>query len=159
VVDDELAKQKIELMGLDHSVMVQLLNRWRSEKPEAVGACAKVSGLRHRGILTVWLVQTFGNGTEVSTHLVPIAVDELGQRIPTVEKQYRDYFGQSERASGFDARERNQLMIDSVEPALQRELNHRGLATATGGYATELLVWIEMTENGMLTFPSNTEPD
>lgn len=146
-LDRELAQSddQIELMGLDHPMMLRLLQRWRGEAPETIGACVVGAGRSNpRAVLTVWLVQTFGTGGEYATYVVPIAVDDKGQRIPQLEKQYPEVFGYAPRAAGFDLDERTRLMGDAIEQTLQRELRHRGFAGTTGGHTAELIAWVEM---------------
>ena len=146
-LDRELAQSddQVELMGLDHSLMSQLLRQWRNARPEEIGACAVgPSGGATLCVLTVWLVQTFGKGQESSTHVVPIAVDDTGQRVPVIEKRYTDVFERCQQRPVIDPDERHRFMYEFIESTLQRELKHRGLANAASGHSAELLVWIEM---------------
>jgi superfamily II DNA or RNA helicase len=146
-LDRELSQSddQIELMGLDHPIMLRLLQRWRGETPETIGACVVGAGRGNpRSVLTVWLVQTFGTGGEYANYVVPIAVDDKGQRMPQLEKQYPEVFGYAPRTAGFDLHERTRLMSESIDPTLQRELRHRGLASSTGGHSTELIAWVEI---------------
>lgn len=41
--------------------------------------------------------------------------------------------------------ERERLLAEAIEPTLQRELGHRGIAALDKGYATELVGWVEVT--------------
>lgn len=146
-LDRELAQNddQIELMGLDHPIMLRLIQRWRTETPEGLGVCVAGTGrCNSRGILSVWLVQNFGTGGKYASHVVPIAVDERGHRIPQIEKQYPEVFGYSPRAAGFELGERTRLMREAIEPTLQRELKHRGLANSTSGHSADLIAWVEI---------------
>jgi hypothetical protein len=44
----------------------------------------------------------------------------------------------------FSQNEREKLLAEAIEPTLQRELGHRGIAATDKAYATELLTWIEV---------------
>lgn len=144
-LDREKAQEDdtIELLGIDHPLMNDLLLRWRSASPDAIGTAAAV-GLSQRAVLTLWLVHTFGRGSDAGAHLVPIAVDAEGKRVPSLEKQYRACFAAPAGSVQFTHGERESLLADAIEPTLQRELGHRGIAAADKGYATELLSWIEV---------------
>jgi superfamily II DNA or RNA helicase len=135
--------ERVQLMGLDHPIMVRLLKRWRSQQPELLGVATAATNGTPRGVLTVWSVEAFG-GPSSSTHVIPIAVDLSGQRIPSLEKRYSEAFAGTHLESRLDVVARKQLYRDFVEPALQRELGHRGLAGPSGGHSTELLAWVEV---------------
>jgi hypothetical protein len=45
----------------------------------------------------------------------------------------------------FSQSERETLLAEAIEPTLQRELGHRGIAAMDKGYATELVGWIEVS--------------
>jgi hypothetical protein len=134
----------VELLGIDHPLMNDLLLRWRSASPRAAGAAAAM-GLPQRAVLTLWLVHAYGRGGDEGAHLVPIAVDADGKRVPSLEKQYRACFDSPPGPTQFIRAERESLLADAIEPMLQRELGHRGIAAADKGYATELLCWIEVS--------------
>jgi superfamily II DNA or RNA helicase len=146
-LDRELAQEdeKVELMGLDHPVMSLLLQRWQNEPPEALGACASPSrdGIS-RSVLSVWLVQAHGKGADSASHLVPIAVDADGQRLPLLEKQYAESFRTPCGRRHYDVKERRRILEEVIEPVLQRELRHRSLATSNGGFSLDLLAWVEV---------------
>ncbi len=144
-LDREVAQrdEKIQLMGLDHPLMVRFLKRWRLQQPELLGVATAASSGTPRGVLTVWSVEAFG-GPSSSTHVIPIAIDLSGQRIPSLEKRYAEAFAGTPAESRLDVIARKQLYHDFVEPALQRELGHRGLAGPSGGHSTELIAWVEV---------------
>ena len=141
--DQAQADQRLQLMGLDHPLMLQLLRRWGAQPPESLGVAAVCSGLP-RGVLTVWSVESFGNSASSTTQIVPIAVDALGHRVPVLEKRCSDVFAGAQSSALLDVESRKRLMEAAIEPALQRELVHRGLAGPTGGYLADLLAWVEL---------------
>lgn len=144
-LDRDLAQadETVELLGIDHPLMDALLMRWRSTPAEQAGAAVKV-GLARKTVLTLWLVQTYGRGSDAGAHLVPIAVDAEGKRAPALEKQYQSCFMAQPGPVQFSAVERQRLLTDAIEPTLQRELGHRGIAAMDKGFATELVGWVEV---------------
>lgn len=144
-LDRDLAQadEGVELLGIDHPLMRALLSRWRSAPADRAGATANV-GLGRKAVLTVWLVQTYGRGNDAGAHVVPIAVDADGKRVPALEKQYHSCFTAPSSSVQFSHSEREKLLAEAIEPTLQRELGHRGIAAMDKGYATELVSWIEV---------------
>lgn len=144
-LDRDLAQEDdtIELLGIDHPLTNDLLMRWRSAPAGGLGGAVQM-GLPVKSVLTIWLVHTYGRGSDAGAHLVPVAVDANRKRVPSLEKQYRACFTASPGAVQFSPSERQALLVDAIEPTLQRELGHRGIAAADKGYATELLSWIEV---------------
>jgi hypothetical protein len=144
-LDRDLAQsdETVELLGIDHPLMSALLARWRAAPADCAGATAKV-GLARKAVLTLWLVQTYGRGNDAGAHLVRVAVDADGIRVPALEKQYQSCFAAPPGSVQFSQNEREKLLAEAIEPTLQRELGHRGIAATDKAYATELLTWIEV---------------
>lgn len=138
------ADERLQLMGVDHPLMTGMLRRWRSLPPDQLGvAVAGPTGMP-RGILTVWSVESFGSAADSTTHVIPIAVDSSGQRVPALEKRYAEAFSATPSSSRMDTAHRRRLFENAIEPALQRELGHRRLAGPTGGHSADLIAWIEV---------------
>jgi len=133
----------VELLGIDHPVMNHLLQKWRSAPPESAGAVAKVN-LEKKAVHTLWSILAFGKASDSSAYIIPLAVDSDGKRIPTVEKQYQRCFSASSDQPIFTEEVRLRLMAEFIEPTLQRELRHRGIASPDKGYSADLIGWIEM---------------
>ncbi len=133
----------VELLGIDHPVMNHLLQKWRNAPPELAGVAVKMN-LDKKAVLTLWSIQAFGKTSDSGAYVIPIAVDSDGKRIPTVEKQYQSCFSTSSSQPVFIEEERLRLMAEFIEPTLQRELRHRGIATPEKGYSADLICWIEM---------------
>ncbi|RLA42689.1 MAG: helicase, partial [Gammaproteobacteria bacterium] len=144
-LDRDLAQDddSIVLLGIDHRITSRLFEQWRAVAPSTLGVAATI-GLDQPVVLSVWLVHSFGSGTDTGTHLVPIAVDHEGKRVPSIEKQYRDCFSAPEGRPLFEEAERANLLHEHIEPTLQREIGHRGIANPETGYSTELLAWVEV---------------
>lgn len=144
-LDRDLAQndESLELLGLDHPMVVDLMNRWRSVDPTELGATAAI-GTTQPSVLTLWLVQGFDRGVDSMADLVAIAVDRDGKRIPSLEKRVNDCFHAKPGLACFSFDERVKLLENWIEPALQRELQHRGIASMDKSYASKLLAWLEV---------------
>jgi hypothetical protein len=144
-LDRDLAQadDSLDLIGIDHKIIIGLSEQWRAAAPSVLGATAKV-GLERTAVLSNWLVHSFGGGSEKGTHLIPIAVDLEGKRVPSLEKRNRECFKAPAGRVLLDGDERTQLLHEHIEPTLQRELGYRGIANPDTGYATELLAWVEI---------------
>lgn len=138
------ADERLELLGLDHPLVSEMLRRWKSQPPEQLGVAVDGASALPRGILTIWSVESFGKATEFSSHVVNIAVDSAGQRLPAMEKRFAEVFSCARAQSRLSVEDRRRLFESAIEPALQRELGHRGLAGASGGHSAELLAWVEV---------------
>ncbi len=138
------AEDGLDLLGLDHPVLTRLLAKWKTLAPENIAAA--VSGDQAKAsILTVWLVHSHPTNAEQKTYLVPLAIDRDGQRVPILEKRRDEIFRQPPKSSVFSVVERQKLLNETIEPMLQRELQQRGIAAERGGYAVELVAWVEIS--------------
>ena len=141
--DEAQADDRLELLGLDHPVVSEMLRRWKLQPAEQLGVAVDGVPSLPPGILTVWSVESFDKAAESSKHIVQIAVDTSGQRIPTLEKRFAEVFKGRVSDSVLDSERRRALFETAIEPALQRDLGHRGLAGLSGGHSADLLAWIE----------------
>jgi superfamily II DNA or RNA helicase len=145
-LDRDLAQEddRLALIGIDHPITNRLSEYWKNALPDILGATATI-GLGQPTVLSVWLVQSFGIGPDKGTYLVPIAMDQEGSRVPSLEKQYRECLRAPAGQGLFDLSDRSNLLHQHIEPTLQRELNYRGISSPERGYSTELLAWIEVS--------------
>lgn len=143
--DRDKAKEDatLELVGLDHPLVQDLLDRFRRVPAEALGAAVK-SEHDDQGVLSLWHVESNGGRGEIRSHLQPIAVDTTGQREQALERSVDVSFTY---AAGTPARtldDRLQLLKNSIEPMLHREIVQRGLDTEHSAFSWELIGWIEI---------------
>jgi superfamily II DNA or RNA helicase len=140
--EQSLARSDIELLGLDHRLVVEYMSRYRALPAQEVGV--RVSAVDHRtGVLSLWHVTTQGDRGEIRTTILPLAVDHHGQRIPAWDRQIDALF-QRPHATG-DTRPPADLMARVLEPMIQRELLHRGIIGEKRGYDAKLIGWIEVS--------------
>jgi len=141
---------KVELMGLDHPLIQEELGRWRMLPPEELGiaVCADVDA---PVLLSLWMVEASGKSGERRVAVQPIAVKQDGTRQPAVERQCDRYLQAPVAPSCFTPDQRLDLFLRIVEPALQRELKHKGAANGDGSYSAELIGYVEILENRIKT--------
>ncbi len=145
-LDRDLAQEddRIELLGIDHPVVLRLIQTVSAMSPARIG-CAVQMGVERQGVLTIWQVHVDGKGGESKTYIIPIAADTAGRRIPSLEKGYREVFEKRPSATGIVPEQRIALLRDTIEPMLVREINHLDLSTREGGYSINLIAWVEIT--------------
>jgi hypothetical protein len=95
-------------------------------------------------VLSLWKVDTSTEKGERRTVVQAIAVKEDGMRVPSIEKQFENYWQAPPRNPIFLPQQRAALSAESIEPSLQRELRHRGAIINDRSYAAELIGYLEI---------------
>jgi len=72
-------------------------------------------------------------------------LDGAGHRAPLIEKGHAALFQRLPARSVLSMEERLHLLKCVIEPMLQRELQHRGIASETGGVHFKLVGWVEVS--------------
>lgn len=140
--DQARTRDDLDMLGLDHPVVKQALERHASRPAEELGAA--VSGVDYgAGIATWWRVETQGLGGERKSRFVTLAVDSGGTRYPQLERNADELFLRDPAPPVFEIPHRLILLRDHIEPLLQRELRHRGMVPEDGGFHSQLLGWVE----------------
>jgi superfamily II DNA or RNA helicase len=134
----------LALMGLDHPLVQEELDRWRSVPPEEVGI-AVASDLEEPVLLSLWVVEVSADKGERRVVVQPIAVKQDGTRVPAVERQCERYFRAPTASPRFKPEQRLELFGRVVEPTLQRELKHKGAVNDGGSYSTNLIGYVEIS--------------
>jgi len=70
-----------------------------------------------------------------------------GTRMPAVERRSGQYLNGTVSKPFLTAEERLSLFTNVVEPTLQRDLKHKGLATGDGSYSAELVGYVEISSS------------
>lgn len=139
--DAALEVENIELLGLDHPTVVRYMRQYRDLPEEEVGIRVHSDDGR-AGVLSIWHVTTQGDRGETRTRLLALAVDAEGQRIPSWEKQVDRLFHL--RPSPSTADSMMELLTETLEPMIHRELIHRGFLAENRGYDARLVGWVEI---------------
>lgn len=137
------SQDDLQLMGLDHPVVQDELQRWRNVPPEEVGIA--VSGdVDEVVLLSLWLIEVSTGKGERRIIVQPIAVKQDGKRVPVVEHLCEKYLQAPIATPEFRFEQRRELFIDVVEPTLQRELKHKGAVNGGGSYLADLIGYVEI---------------
>jgi len=136
-----LQKENVQLLGLDHPLVANLLKKFRELPPEEIGLCLKSSD-GTEGIFAAWAVDARGDKGQIKRMIVTLGVDWEGKRHVAWERQ-PETFWRSQAAShtGKQADEKLAMLRSIFEPMLQRELEHRGVGTR--GFESKLIAWVE----------------
>jgi superfamily II DNA or RNA helicase len=141
--DSALAQADLDLLGLDHPLVQAAIQRWQASSPETIGAA--VSGSEGPGVLTWWLVETRGPSGEHRATVLPLGVGDDGKRNARLERLGPGVFTRSGHDSNTTPSIRRVLLHESVEPMLERELQHREIVPDGGSYAARLIGWVEVS--------------
>ncbi len=138
--EQSLGRTDIELLGLDHPLMVSYLNRFRALPADEIGIRVRSSDGR-AGVLSIWHVTSQGDRGETKTIVLPLAVSLDGQRVPTWERQSDRLF---ELPPVIQTCAQDHLLTEVLEPMIQRELLHRGIICDNRGYDAKLIGWVDV---------------
>jgi superfamily II DNA or RNA helicase len=139
--DTSMQRTDMDLLGLDHPLLVSYMTRYRNLPSTEIGVRVKTQN-RKAGILSLWHVTTQGERGETRTSVLPLAVDKEGKRVPGWERQVDRVFQFPGTQAALDGSDR--LLKQEIEPMLQRELMHRGIVGESRGYEARLIGWVEI---------------
>lgn len=141
--DTATSRDDVDLLGLDHPLVEEVLGRWRGAPPESLGIAVQ-GDMDATVLLSLWLVETSSSNRERRIIVQPIAVKEDGTRVPVVERQCKHYLQAPTIVPIFSPEQRIDIFSKVVEPTLQCELKHKGAANGDGSYSTELIGYVEV---------------
>lgn len=133
----------VDLLGLDHPLIQDELGRSRSVPPEEIGI-AVVGDVDELVLLSFWLVESSAGKGERRVAVQSIAVTKDGTRVPGVERQGERFLQSPTAVPTLSPEERRRLFAKVVEPALQRDLHHKGGANGDGSFSAELIGYVEI---------------
>ena len=137
-------RDDVDLLGLDHPLVREQLDRWRRLPPEELGLA--ITGEQEQPVLlSWWLVDASSGHGERRTLIQPIALAGDGTRVPLLERNGESLFYQPPATQSAWTVEQRRILFDLAEQTLQRELHHKGLAAGDGAYSAELVGYVEMT--------------
>ena len=144
-IDRDRARERdgLELMGLDHPIMLEALRRWQDLDPELLGVA--VVGDEGPAVASGWLIRTQGKDGKRRAFVQPLAVSVEGKRVRKLEASGTELLTRGAGRPILGVEERVELLHDTLEPMVHRELNHRGLVPANGGYSSILIGWAEVS--------------
>ncbi|WP_129633682.1 DEAD/DEAH box helicase [Candidatus Oscillochloris fontis] len=142
--DTATRQDNLDLLGLDHPLVQQELDRWRSLPPEELGLAVQGDS-DSLVLLSFWLIEVSVEHGERRVLIQPIAIRPDGTRAPTIERQSERYLHAPVTTPRLTPAQRYELFSTVVEPSLQRELKHKGAANGDGSYTAELIGYVEIS--------------
>jgi len=137
-------RSDLDLLGLDHPLVVDALKRWQASSPDRIGV--SVAGPDGPGVLTWWLVETRGPSGEHRACVIPLGVSDDGKRNERLERLGAGLFARPGHLNGTPSpAARKSLLHEKIEPMLERELQHREIVPTGGSYAAKLIGWVEVS--------------
>ncbi len=128
----------LQLIGLDHPFVENLLIRYRQLAAEEIGIVVKSSS--NTGILSIWEIETHNDKGHDVHSILKFAVDTDGNRLPIMEKQVEEIFQQMPANSSGNHLE----MLPKLEMIMERELKYRGIIKDEQPYSAGLIGWVEV---------------
>lgn len=136
--DEANNSEQLQLIGLDHPFVEDLLIRFRQLAAEEIGIAVKSSG--NNGILSIWEIETHNDKGHDVHSILKFAVDTDGNRLPIMEKHTEDIFQQIPVNSSGNHLE----MLPKLETIMERELKYRGIIKDEQPYSAGLIGWVEL---------------
>lgn len=143
--DRAISSEGLGLLGLDHPLVSEQLAKWRAAPPEHLGVCVRAREVAP-AVSCWWLVDIATAQGERQTQVLVTAVTEAGHRAIEIEREPERILGLPPNSPFLTVNSRMHIFVEFVEPALQREMRHRGFLEAGGSVAAELLCWVEAGE-------------
>jgi superfamily II DNA or RNA helicase len=138
-----LQMENVQLFGLDHPLVAASLRKFRELPPAEIGLCVQ-SPDGTEGILAAWAVEARGDKGQVKRMIVTLAVDGNGRRHVAWERQPEKLWeAPASNRNREQADKKSAILRNSLEPMLQRELEHRGLDKVNRGFEAKLIAWVE----------------
>lgn len=145
----EAAKEdeSLTLLGLEHPLVKRFLDddrqldatarAWTASAPDATSTAT---------VLTIWHVVLQDTDQRYVQRIIPVGVDQEGNRCPRVER-FADSLcnlnpGASSTTSSLN---RNHLIVAVIPDMLRRDLIHKGLLSESVTLSWRLLAWVEFT--------------
>ena len=139
--------EQLDLLGLDHPLVQQELEHWRNCPEEDIGI-AVLAEVEAPIILSIWRVEVSAQQGERRVMIQPIAMKQDGTRVPFVEQNYETYFNAPPTTPPLTLSQRLEFLTNTIEPALQRELKHKGILSSDKAdkkdYSLKLIGYIEI---------------
>jgi hypothetical protein len=138
-----LQKETIQLLGLDHPLVAAYLRKFRDLPPEEIGLSVQ-SPDGTEGVLAAWAVEARGDKGQVRRMIITLGVDDEGRRHVAWERQPEKLWRSPMSTRNVKhANMKLAILRNSLEPMLQRELEHRGLESVNRGFEAKLIAWVE----------------
>lgn len=138
-----LSRENVQLLGLDHPIVAAYLRKFREVPPHDLGISVQ-SPDGTDGYLAAWAVEARGDKGQLKRMIVTLGIDGEGGRHVAWERQPEKMWRSTASPdNGRRGDSKIAALRDTLEPMLQRELEHRGLGKASRGFEAKLIGWVE----------------
>jgi len=141
--DTSRQTENLDLLGLDHPLIIENMQKWKELTPEQLGVSVKGKSDQTM-ILTWWFIETVKGKGERQSFFIPLAVDKQGTRIPAVERNGETFLHASPAKPKLNTQVRMNIYQQNLEPMLHRELKYRNFIKDKGGFSAKLVCWLEI---------------
>lgn len=135
-----LADEKLELLGLEHPVVLRLISSFIALNLGNRAISIKVPNISQAGLLTIWKINTHSKDGQSKYSIVPIGITADGERAPWIERLHGETKSflppANEQVYWKEIALSNKEHLSSL---LSRELRYKGLITDEMTYSAELL--------------------
>lgn len=128
----------VELLGLDHPLIAEMLDTWGNQGAENLGVSVS-SPNSQSGAIGLWLVETHNEKGQTHRHVIKLAINQNGERVPSWERQVGQILAQPVFLRDSTG---NVKLLDMMENVLEREIRHRGAAAQGQPYSASLIGWV-----------------
>ena len=142
-----LQNENVQLLGLDHPIVATSLKKFRDLLPEELGLCVR-SPDGTEGVFAAWAVEARGDKGQVKRIIVTLGVDAEGKRHVAWERHPEELWRlQVTNQDRKQAVNKLSVLRNTLEPMLQRELEHRGLDKINHSFEAKLVAWVEVADS------------
>jgi hypothetical protein len=136
-----LQDEKLELLGLEHALVRQELDRYAGLEYEHRACVGRLPGVQSDGILTIWKVTSQAKDGHSIHHVVRLAMTPRGERAPWLERLRDEILGMTSPVS-LDVGKWNMLALQNKQrmyELLHRELEYLGIIDHEKTYSAQLI--------------------
>ena len=145
--DKALQQEELNLLGLEHPVVKQWLDRYTSLSPEERALIGNIEGNGiETGLITIWQVVIHGKGGQVQQRIVRLGISPTGERSPCLERLSKDLLKACPCRKGVsqDRDTISRLVNGTASELLHRELVYSGFLPEGASYSSKLLACLEV---------------
>ena len=145
--DKALQQENINLLGLEHPVVKQWMERYTSLGPEERALIGNIEGNSiEAGLITIWKVVVQGKGGEVQQRIVRLGISPTGERSPYLERLSKNILKAYPcgRVGSLDKETVRRLLNSTASELLHRELVYSGFLPEGASYSSKLLACLEV---------------
>lgn len=140
--------EDLSLLGLEHPVVEHLMRQCRELDPSKRGVAGKFEFRNEtlpQGVITFWHVHVHGPGGQYQQRIVPIGIDQNGERSRGLERLSTRLREIQPNGYVISSKPRSSL-AEKIPEMLQRELDMKGWLPENASFSSKLLAWIEIAE-------------